>query len=119
MKTLLSGFAIIVMLSSCARSVTRIDPNQSMDLSGRWNDTDSRMIADKMITNLLGSEKFKEYSTSLGKKPAIIVGVVKNKTSEHIDSDNYTKKMELAILTPALPNLWSRMNSGPGWLRSR
>jgi penicillin-binding protein activator len=105
MKTLISGLAIILMLGSCARSVTRIDPNQPMDLSGRWNDTDSRQIAEKMIANLLGSEKFKEYSKTLGKKPAIIVGVVKNKTSEHIDADNYTKKMELAIFNSGVAEL--------------
>ncbi|MEJ0054393.1 MAG: penicillin-binding protein activator LpoB [Bacteroidota bacterium] len=99
------SLVLIIILGSCARSVTRIDPNQSMDLSGRWNDTDSRMIADKMITSLLGSEKFKEYSKELGRKPAIIVGVVKNKTSEHIDADNYTKKMELAIFNSGVADL--------------
>ncbi len=96
---------ILIIVVSCARSVTRIDPNQSIDLSGRWNDTDSRQIADKMITNLLGSEKFKEYSKDLGKKPAIIVGIVKNKTSEHIDADNYMKKMELAIFNSGVAEL--------------
>jgi len=76
-----------------------------MDLSGRWNDTDSRMIADKMIANLLGSEKFKTYAKELGKKPTIIVGLVKNKTSEHIDADNYIKKLELAIFNSGLAEL--------------
>jgi uncharacterized protein (TIGR02722 family) len=96
---------LIVGLVSCARSVSRIDPNQSIDLSGRWNDSDSRQVANKMITDLLASEKFKEYAKQLGKKPAIVVGLVKNKTSEHIDSDNYIKKMELAIFSSGLADL--------------
>ncbi len=105
MRLLIYCLLILSLLTSCARSVTRIDPNQSIDLSGRWNDTDSRQIADKMINSLLGSEKFKEYSKQLGKKPAVIVGLVRNKTSEHIDADNYIKKMELAIFNSGVADL--------------
>ncbi len=75
-------FLTVSILISCARSVSRINPDQQIDLSGRWNDSDSRMVAQ---------------SKSLSKKPSIIVGLIRNKTSEHIDSDNYIKKFELAI----------------------
>ena len=95
----------LVIIMGCARSVTRLDPGQSMDLSGRWNDSDSREISNTMIADLLGSEKFKEYAKQLGKKPAIIVGVVRNKTTEHIDSENYIKKMELAIFNSGVADL--------------
>ena len=90
-------FLLFLVITSCSRSVTRIDPGQQIDLSGRWNDSDSRQISQKMINDLLTSERFKEYSKALGKKPTIIVGLVNNKTSEHIDADNYIKKIELAI----------------------
>lgn len=96
---------IAVTLCSCARSVTRIDPGQQIDLSGRWNDSDSRMVADKMVSELLGSDKFKDYAKSLGKKPSIIVGLIRNKTSEHIDADNYIKKIELAIYNSSIADL--------------
>ncbi|NOT76236.1 MAG: penicillin-binding protein activator LpoB [Cyclobacteriaceae bacterium] len=105
MKPLIFLLLVLFISGSCSRSVTRLDPSQSMDLSGRWNDTDSRQIADKMIANLLNSDKFKEYSKQLGRKPAIIVGVVRNKTSEHIDADNYVKKMELAIFNSGVAEL--------------
>ncbi|MBY0433923.1 MAG: penicillin-binding protein activator LpoB [Cyclobacteriaceae bacterium] len=96
---------LFILLSSCARSVTRVDPSQSMDLSGRWNDTDSREVANAMIADLLASEKFKAYAKEVGKKPAIIVGLVRNKTSEHIDADNYIKKIELAIFNSGVADL--------------
>jgi uncharacterized protein (TIGR02722 family) len=95
----------VLVIAGCARSVTRVEPNEPMDLSGRWNDTDSRQVADKMIKELLASEKFKEYSKELGKKPTIIVGLVRNKTSEHIDADNYIKKFELAIFNSGVADL--------------
>ncbi len=99
---------LLILLStlfSCARTVSRIEPNKQIDLSGRWNDTDSRQVADKMITELLNSPKFKDYAQALGRKPAIIVGQIRNKTSEHIDADNYVKKLELAIFNSGLADL--------------
>ena len=96
---------LIFIITSCARSVSRIDPSQQIDLSGRWNDSDSRQVADKMTTDLLGSPKFKEYAEALGKKPTIIVGQIKNRTSEHIDATNYIKKFELAIFNSGVADL--------------
>ena len=100
-----SFLLIVLLLVGCARSVRRIDPNQSIDLSGRWNDSDSRQVSNKMISDLLASEKFKEYVKQLGKKPTIIVGVVRNKTSEHIESEAYIKKLELAIFNSGAADL--------------
>jgi uncharacterized protein (TIGR02722 family) len=104
MKTFKVVIALLVV-TSCARSVSRVDPNQQIDLSGRWNDSDSRMVSQKMINDLLSSDKFKDYSKSLNKKPAIIVGLIRNKTSEHIDADNYIKKVELAIYNSNIADL--------------
>ncbi len=105
MIRILSFVLIALISSSCARSVSRIDPSQQIDLSGRWNDSDSRMVAAKMIGELLNSDKFKDYSKTLGKKPAIVVGLIQNKTSEHIDADNYIKKIELAIYNSGIADL--------------
>ncbi len=104
MRTVLIVLSLSGLLS-CARSVSRVSPDQSIDLSGRWNDTDSRQVANKMTADLLGSEKFKDYAKALGKKPAIIVGLIRNKTSEHIDSDNYIKKFEFAIYNSGVADL--------------
>src|SRR4051812_3904374 len=87
----------LVVLSCQTRKVTRIDPSTQVDLSGRWNDTDSRKVADQMIFDLFESDKFKEYAKQLGRKPVIVVGLISNKTSEHIDADNYVKKFEAVI----------------------
>lgn len=97
MTKLLSLFLMAFLISCQTRTVTRINPDTQIDLSGRWNDSDSRMVADKMVNDLLTSEKFKDYIKEKGSKPAIVVGLIKNKTSEHIDAANYVKKFELAI----------------------
>jgi penicillin-binding protein activator len=104
MKFIKYAFVLFIGLHSC-RSVTRIEPSQQIDLSGRWNDSDSRKVAEKMINDLMASDKFKEYAKTLTKKPAIIVGLIRNKTSEHIDADNYIKKIELAIFNSGTADL--------------
>jgi penicillin-binding protein activator len=96
-RTLLFLFVISVVLTACARTVTRVNPDTQIDLSGRWNDSDSRMVADQMIFDLFDSDQFKHYAKDLGRKPVIMVGLIKNKTAEHIDAGNYVKKFEVVI----------------------
>ena len=97
MRFTLTFFLLFVSFACSQRTVNRIAPAEEINLSGRWNDTDSRLVANKLTTDFLASEKFKEYAMVLGKKPAIILGTIRNKTSEHIDASNYVKKFELAI----------------------
>lgn len=103
-----SIFLIIICTSlffSCSRKVMRIDPNNNIDLSGRWNDSDSRTVAESMTNELLNSDKFKDYSKEEGKKPAIMVGLILNKTSEHIDADNFIKKIEVTIFNSGIADM--------------
>jgi uncharacterized protein (TIGR02722 family) len=98
--------ALVFFSFSCqTRSVTRVAPETQMDLSGRWNDTDSRMVAETMINELLNSPKYEAYAKALGRKPAIVVGLIRNKTSEHIDANNYIKKLEVAIYNSDIAEL--------------
>jgi len=97
MKRKLVIALIAITLFSCSRSVTRIDPSTQIDLSGRWNDADSKQVADQMIHDLFKSDSFRKYTDGLGHKPVIVVGLIRNKTSEHIDAGNYVKKFEFVI----------------------
>jgi uncharacterized protein (TIGR02722 family) len=102
----ISSLVWIVLLMCCQpHSVTRVTPETQIDLSGRWNDSDSRMVAEKMINDLFSSERFKEYSEQNGKKPVVVVGLIRNKTSEHIDAANYVKKFEMAIYNSNVADL--------------
>ena len=50
------AFATSMMLvSSCSRKVTRIDPSQQVDLSGNWNSTDARQVAEEMTGTILNA----------------------------------------------------------------
>ncbi len=98
-------FLLAAFLFSCSRTVTRVDPSTQIDLSGRWNDSDSRKVADQMIHDLFKSNEFQKYARDLGRKPVIVVGTIRNKTSEHIDAGNFIKKFEVVIHQSGLADL--------------
>ncbi|MCU0442258.1 MAG: penicillin-binding protein activator LpoB [Bacteroidia bacterium] len=85
----------LLMMGSCAnRKVTRIDPNQQTDISGRWNDTDSKLVANEMIKDVLERPWRSNFEQKYGRKPVIIIGSVRNKSSEQIDPVTFIKDME-------------------------
>lgn len=106
MVRLFTVFSLFLLLLSCqTRKVTRLDPSTQIDLSGRWNDSDSRIVADQMIFDLFESESFKKYSSEKGRKPAIVIGPIRNKTSEHIDANNFINKFEVVIHNASVAQL--------------
>ena len=88
--------SIIFLISACGKTVTRIDPTQQVDLSGRWNDTDSRLVAEEMSQDALSSNWVRniELNDINSSQPVIIVGMIANKSHEHIDSETFIKDIE-------------------------
>ena len=86
----------ILLLAGCAtsRRVQRLDESRQVDLSGRWNDTDSRLVAEEMIRDILSRGWITEFTKEKGKKPAVVVGLVRNKSHEHISTDTFIKDRE-------------------------
>jgi uncharacterized protein (TIGR02722 family) len=103
MKRLLN-FGMIIMaialITACnPRKVTRVSEDTTIDLSGRWNDVDSRETAQKMIAQALGGDWLQDFNRQHpGEKPVVIAGFVKNKTNEHIDAETFVKDLERAFI---------------------
>jgi hypothetical protein len=94
--------ALCVLLaagSGChAKQVSRIDPAAVTDLSGRWNDTDSRIVADSLIRQSLDGQWLRRYSNANGgTAPTVIVGQFANKTYEHIAVGTFLNDLERAF----------------------
>ena len=88
------ALATLVVAPGCKTNVKRVDPNEEIDISGRWNDTDSRKVSKEMIDDIATRPWIEEYTAKNGKKPVVIVGTIRNKSSEHIDSETFTKALE-------------------------
>jgi uncharacterized protein (TIGR02722 family) len=83
-------------VSACSTSVERLDLSEAKDLSGGWNDTDSRLVSEEMIRDSLSRAWLQEWS---GKsRPAVIVGEVRNLSHEHINVNTFTLDVERALV---------------------
>ena len=109
MKKSLSVFAVVllfvVLFSACSSrpKVKRVDADTQIDLSGRWNDVDVRMVSNSLINDCLSSPRVAQFiqqysSRHNGNLPACLVGTFRNDSSEHIDTTIISKAMEIAIV---------------------
>lgn len=91
--------AAMVPLACGGKRVSRIDPTSVTDLSGRWNDTDSRLVANQLITESLNGPWARRYSEAHGgTAPAVIIGSFANRTMEHIAVGTFVKDLERAFV---------------------
>ena len=94
----LIAFMATITLAGCSRTVKRIDPSTQTDLSGRWNDTDSRLTANAMVEQMFGNSWAVAFEQRHQKKPVIVVGLVNNKSHEHINTETFIQNLERAIV---------------------
>ncbi len=91
--------ALMLSLTACGRTVTRTDPGTVTDLSGWWNDTDARMVADSMVVMCLEGRWLTDLGPDhRGDRPVIVVGSVLNRTTEHIATDVFMNEIERAFI---------------------
>lgn len=93
-------FALMVLIAGCTSSpkVTRTSSDEVVDISGHWNDTDSQMVSSEMIADSLSRVWIDEWRGATGGKPTVIVGAVRNQSSEHINTRTFTKDLERAFV---------------------
>jgi uncharacterized protein (TIGR02722 family) len=95
----LSLFALMTMLVvGCSSKVTRVDPGTTTDLSGMWNDTDSRLVAQAMIKDVLSHPWLPNYTAEKGRIPVVIVGTIVNLSYEHISVQTFVSDLERALI---------------------
>jgi uncharacterized protein (TIGR02722 family) len=103
-RGLRAGAAIAALsLAGCATQVTRISPDQQVDLSGRWNDVDSRQVADAMVRQSFesaggGGWALQYMQAHGGRRPTLIVGSIRNRSLEHIPVTTFVRDLERAYL---------------------
>jgi uncharacterized protein (TIGR02722 family) len=98
---LVSVACVLLVAAGCQnRKVQRVDPNERIDLSGRWNDTDSKMTASAMIEQILtGPWLTNHLEDHKGEKPVVVVGMISNKSHEHITPETFCKDLEKSFIT--------------------
>lgn len=95
---LLLAATVIMGGCSTAPKVTRTASDEVIDLSGRWNDTDSRLTAETMVSSMLSSAWLERFISDESREPVVIVGSIRNRSSEHIDSETFIKDIERELI---------------------
>lgn len=92
------GLVVLVLLlpAGCAQEtkITRVDSGVVTDLSGRWNDTDSRIVAESMVKEALEYPWLNTFSGSKHRQPVVVVGTILNNSHEHIDVNTFVSDLE-------------------------
>jgi uncharacterized protein (TIGR02722 family) len=90
---------IAVLLVGCSTvKVSRVDVEEQIDLSGEWNDTDSQLVSKEMVSDALSRPWIDEFVSKKGQKPRVIVGTVKNRSHEHINTQTFVKDLERELI---------------------
>ncbi len=100
MKKLFVLFILTAMVIGCgsSRQIQRLDPESQTDISGRWNDTDARLVAEEMINDCLSRPWLTDFVAASGDKPVVTVGTILNNSSEHIDAETFTTDFERELI---------------------
>jgi uncharacterized protein (TIGR02722 family) len=87
---------IVAGLAGCGAEtkVTRVDAGVVTDLSGRWNDTDSRIVAESMVKEALEYPWLNTFSQTKRRQPVVVVGTVLNNSHEHINVQTFVTDLE-------------------------
>lgn len=94
----LATVVVLGSLSGCATEVKRVGVEQVKDLSGNWNDTDSRLVSEEMIRDSMAGGWIDRHQGKTGKVPTVIVGGVRNLSHEHINTRTFVADLERAFV---------------------
>ena len=121
--TVIRAFLLVVLAIAvgCASGprVSRTESNDIIDVSGFWNDTDSRLVSEEMVNDSLGRVWIDDFRGSTGNKPTVIVGSVRNQSSEHINTRTFAKDLERAFVNSGRVRLVASSSERSGMREER
>ncbi len=91
---LIFSLCFLVGCGGQTQTTQRVDSEKQTDYSGRWNETDARKVANKMISGMLESGWLQRWKKENGGRPTVIIGPIENKTMQHIDTEIFIKDIE-------------------------
>lgn len=91
--------ALSGILAGCAMKVQNVDPATEGYISGRWNDSDARAVADELVPQALGGAWLPEFRGQHGDaRPRVVIGDIENNTSEHISKDVFMNELQRVLI---------------------
>ena len=101
-KSLLKSVLIasaLLMVSCASTTVKRYSADENVkDLSGYWNDNDVNQVCTTLIDSCIKSKRVSEFEKKNGRAPVVIIGTIKNKSIERIDTSILSKRFQNVII---------------------
>lgn len=91
-----AGLISVVALSGCSSNVKYGDAGAVETTTTEFGSTDLQMISEKMVDSLLSFPPIVQITAN--KRPVMFVDQVKNKTTEHIDTESVTDTISSRLL---------------------
>lgn len=98
MQIMMVGLLMLGLGACKSTTVSRVDTDTVQDLSGNWNDTDSRLVSSRMVIDMMNQSWLTKYQVANGKNPVVIVGNVRNLSHEHINTRTFISDLEMALI---------------------
>jgi hypothetical protein len=90
---------VAVGLTACGGTkVSRVGAEQQIDVTDKWNATDSKLVADQMIEDMLTFPWLSKWNKGHDRMPRVIIKSVRNKSHEHIPVDTFINDLKRAML---------------------
>ena len=98
MKLLLVATVVVAVVGCAGTRVSRVDNDQEIALSDRWNDKDSQLVAEEMITDMLSFPWARDFEMQNSARPTIIIQRIANKSHEHVAIDTFVNDIKRSII---------------------
>lgn len=105
MKEIMSKSVFIILtvaaltFAGCnSTNVERVSASSETDISGYWNDTDVRIVAEDLIDQCISARWYSDYIKLNKRKPVVILGRFRNNSDEHLDASIILKKFEMSLI---------------------
>ena len=98
MKHLFMAVMLALLVAGCGTKVSRVGLEEQIDLSGNWNDTDSRLVSEEMIGDMLRQRWLTNHYNKSKNPPVITVGTVKNLSHEHINTQTFINDIQRVVI---------------------
>lgn len=95
LKTL-TLFIVAFSLSNCASKIAYEDATETETVSIDFGSTDLQITAEKMVDSLLSFPPVVDITSK--RRPVMFVDSIKNKTTEHIDTESITDTIQTKVL---------------------
>ena len=88
-----------IFIGCGGKSVKRVASDSTIDLSGNWNDTDSRLVAEEMLNDCLTKPWYQNaVRNKNGENPVIVIGQIRNLSTEHINTGTFINDIQRVLI---------------------